>query len=154
MVDDTIKWFPQVMGHPGEVRLRETLNQHYHHPKLCYHIDRLKCKDSKNTNYQLWLWPPTQKRSADCTLGRSRHQFDWTMEGQSQWSTSWVQCIDLHWYSFKFSWTHSCWSQDSQTYSWQVLSKLAMLMSSSCTLFTWQGRWIHWTKLPMVIGNV
>ncbi len=21
------------------------LNQHYHHPKLCYHIDRLKCKD-------------------------------------------------------------------------------------------------------------
>jgi hypothetical protein len=45
MVVDTIKWFPQVMGHPGEKRLHETLNQHYYHPKLCYHIDRLKCKD-------------------------------------------------------------------------------------------------------------
>jgi hypothetical protein len=33
------------MGHPGEKRLRETLNQCYHHPKLCYHIDRLKYKD-------------------------------------------------------------------------------------------------------------
>jgi hypothetical protein len=35
------------MGHPGEERLRETLNQRYHHPKLCYQIDRLKCKDSQ-----------------------------------------------------------------------------------------------------------
>jgi hypothetical protein len=34
-----------LMGHPGEKRLRETLNQRYHHPKLCYHIDRPKCKD-------------------------------------------------------------------------------------------------------------
>jgi hypothetical protein len=35
------------MGHPGEQRLRETLNlnQHYHHPKLHYHVDKLKCKD-------------------------------------------------------------------------------------------------------------
>jgi hypothetical protein len=45
MVVDTIKWFHQVMGHPGEKRSREMLNQHHHHPKLCYHIDRLKCKD-------------------------------------------------------------------------------------------------------------
>ncbi len=45
MVVDTVKWFHQVMGHPGEKRLGEKLNQHYHHPKLCYHIDRLKCKD-------------------------------------------------------------------------------------------------------------
>jgi hypothetical protein len=44
-VVDTIKWFHQVMGHPGEKRLRETLNQRYHHSNLCYHIDRLKCKD-------------------------------------------------------------------------------------------------------------
>jgi hypothetical protein len=29
MVVDTIKWFHQVMGHPGEKRLQETLNQHY-----------------------------------------------------------------------------------------------------------------------------
>jgi hypothetical protein len=33
------------MGHPGEKRLQDTLNQRYHHPKLCYHIDKLKCKD-------------------------------------------------------------------------------------------------------------
>jgi hypothetical protein len=35
------------MGHPGEKRLRETWSQHYHHPKFCYHIDRLNCKDCK-----------------------------------------------------------------------------------------------------------
>jgi hypothetical protein len=40
MVVDTVKWFHQVMG-------RETLNQHYYHPKLHYHIDRLKCKECK-----------------------------------------------------------------------------------------------------------
>ncbi len=45
MVVDTIKWFHQVMGHPGEKRLCEMLNQCYHHPKLHYYIDRLKCKD-------------------------------------------------------------------------------------------------------------
>jgi hypothetical protein len=45
MVVDTVKRFHQVMGHPGKKRLRETLNQRYHHPKLCYHINRLKCKD-------------------------------------------------------------------------------------------------------------
>ncbi len=45
MVVDTVKWFHQVMGHLGEKRLQQTLNQRYHHPKLHYHIDRLKCKD-------------------------------------------------------------------------------------------------------------
>jgi hypothetical protein len=45
MVVDTVKWFHQVMGHPGEKRLPDTLNQCYHHPKLRYHIDELKCKD-------------------------------------------------------------------------------------------------------------
>ncbi len=44
MVVDTVKWFHQVMGHPGEKRLRETLDQRYYHPRLCYHIDKLKCK--------------------------------------------------------------------------------------------------------------
>ncbi len=42
MVVDTVKWFHQVMGHPGEKRLQETLNQHYYHPRLCYHMDELK----------------------------------------------------------------------------------------------------------------
>jgi hypothetical protein len=45
MIVDTVKWFYQVMGHPGEKRLRETLNQRYYHPRLRYHIDKLKCKD-------------------------------------------------------------------------------------------------------------
>jgi hypothetical protein len=45
MVVDTVKWFHQVMGDPGEKRLRETLNQRYYHPKLHSHIKKLKCKD-------------------------------------------------------------------------------------------------------------
>ncbi len=45
MVDDTVKWFHQVMGHPDEKRLQEVLNQCYHHPRLRYHIEKLKCKD-------------------------------------------------------------------------------------------------------------
>jgi hypothetical protein len=45
MVVDTVIWFHQVMGHPGEKRLGETLNQRYHHHRLRYHIDKLKCKD-------------------------------------------------------------------------------------------------------------
>ncbi len=45
MVVDTIKWFHQVIGHLGEKRLCNTLDQRNHHRKLCYHIDRLKCKD-------------------------------------------------------------------------------------------------------------
>jgi hypothetical protein len=62
-------------------RLREALNQQHHHPKLRYQIDKLKCKDCQKYK----LAGPTQTRSVDCTMGRSRHQFDWTMEGQSQW---------------------------------------------------------------------
>jgi hypothetical protein len=45
MVVDIVKWFHQVMGHPGEKRLQETLNQRYYHPELRYHIDKLKCKE-------------------------------------------------------------------------------------------------------------
>jgi hypothetical protein len=44
MVVDTIKWFRQVMGQFGEKWLCEMLSQSYH-PKLRYHIDRLKFKD-------------------------------------------------------------------------------------------------------------
>jgi hypothetical protein len=39
------------MGHPGETRLHETLNQHYHHPKLRYHFDKLKCKDCQKHKF-------------------------------------------------------------------------------------------------------
>jgi hypothetical protein len=45
MVVDIFKWFHQVLVHPGEKRLQETLNQHYNHPQLLYHIEKLKCKD-------------------------------------------------------------------------------------------------------------
>jgi hypothetical protein len=45
MVVDTVKLFHQVMEHPGEKRLRETLNQCYYHPRLHYHIEKLMCKD-------------------------------------------------------------------------------------------------------------
>jgi hypothetical protein len=45
MVVDTVKWFHQVMGHPGEKRLRKLLNQHYYYPRLRYHNDKLKYKD-------------------------------------------------------------------------------------------------------------
>jgi len=34
MLEETIKWFHQVMGNPGDKCLRETLQQHYHHSKL------------------------------------------------------------------------------------------------------------------------
>ncbi len=37
-VVDVTKWFHQVMGHPGEKRLCETLNQCYHHTKLYYQL--------------------------------------------------------------------------------------------------------------------
>ncbi len=49
MVVDTVKWFHQVMGHPGEKRLQETLNQCYHHPRLGYHIDKLRLINLKGT---------------------------------------------------------------------------------------------------------
>jgi hypothetical protein len=42
IVVDTVKWFHQVMGHPGEERLQERLNQCYYHTRLHYHIDKLK----------------------------------------------------------------------------------------------------------------
>jgi hypothetical protein len=45
MIVDTVEWFHQVMGHPGEKRLQDTLNQCCQHPRLRYHIGKLKCKD-------------------------------------------------------------------------------------------------------------
>ena len=47
MVDDTIKWFHQVIGHPGGKRLGESLRQQYYHPSLHRHIEQLKCQDCK-----------------------------------------------------------------------------------------------------------
>jgi hypothetical protein len=34
MLEETVKWFIQVMGHPGEKRLHERLQQCYYHSML------------------------------------------------------------------------------------------------------------------------
>jgi len=34
MLEETVKWFNQVTGHPGKKCLHETLQQRYHHLKL------------------------------------------------------------------------------------------------------------------------
>jgi hypothetical protein len=67
MIFDTVKWFHQVMEHPGEKRLQDTLNQCYHHPKLHYHIEKLKCKDCqkyKLTGHGHGLLPKREVRIA------------------------------------------------------------------------------------------
>ena len=40
MIEQTIHWFHRLLGHPGQKRLRETLRQRYHHPRMRYHINR------------------------------------------------------------------------------------------------------------------
>ena len=44
MLEEIVKWFHQVMGHPGVQRLREALQQCYHHPKVQYTMDRFRCE--------------------------------------------------------------------------------------------------------------
>ena len=44
MVKPKIEWFHDVMGHPGQKRLNETLRQRYYNRKLRYWVDRFKCK--------------------------------------------------------------------------------------------------------------
>ena len=44
IMEQTVKWFNQVIGHLGEKRLHEKLQQRYHHPKLRYTIDKFKCQ--------------------------------------------------------------------------------------------------------------
>ena len=45
MVLDTVKWFHQIMGRPGDKRLSESLKQRYLDPSLRGHIEQLKCTD-------------------------------------------------------------------------------------------------------------
>ncbi len=61
MVVDTVKWFHQVMGHPGEKRLQEMLNQRYYHPRLHYHIEKLKCKDCQKHKLECHGYGPLPK---------------------------------------------------------------------------------------------
>ena len=44
MLKDTVKWLHIVMGHPGEKMLIESLQQRYHHHKLCHTIDKYNCE--------------------------------------------------------------------------------------------------------------
>jgi hypothetical protein len=74
------------MGHPGEKRLHETLNQHYHHPKLCYDIDRLTCKDFQK--YKLAGSSYGLLSKLEVWIAPWEEVAVWTVEGQSQWSTS------------------------------------------------------------------
>lgn len=49
-----------MMRHAGDRRLCDLLSQHYHHPKLDYHIYRLKYKDfqrQKLTSHEYGLLP-------------------------------------------------------------------------------------------------
>ena len=45
LLTDTVKRFYHVIAYPGNRRFCDTLSQHYHQPKLRYHLDRLKCRD-------------------------------------------------------------------------------------------------------------
>jgi len=44
MLLPSIKWFHQVLGHPGQKRLRETLSQRYYHPQMRSVIDNYHCE--------------------------------------------------------------------------------------------------------------
>jgi hypothetical protein len=44
MVQEVVQWFHQVLGHPGQTRLRETLQQRYYHPHLRRQIDTFRCE--------------------------------------------------------------------------------------------------------------
>ena len=44
MILPTIKWFHQILGHPGNKRMRLTLQARYYHPELRRHIDRFSCE--------------------------------------------------------------------------------------------------------------
>ena len=42
MLEDTVRWFQIVMGHPGEKQLIESLQQRYHNHELFHTIDKYK----------------------------------------------------------------------------------------------------------------
>jgi hypothetical protein len=94
MVENTVKWFHQVMGHPGEKRLTESLRQRYHNPALRRHIEQLKWSEIQNI--RLWLRTATRKRSTNSTLGRSLYRSHWTLGSQGQWPKSRNQCTNMH----------------------------------------------------------
>jgi hypothetical protein len=72
MVADTVQWFHQVMGYPGEKRLCESLRQCYYHPMLCRPIEKLKCQDCqkyKIPGHGYGLLPQGDVHVAPCEEG-------------------------------------------------------------------------------------
>ena len=43
MIQPTIRWFHQVLGHPGSKRTRLTLKARYYHPEIHRHVDEFNC---------------------------------------------------------------------------------------------------------------
>ncbi len=67
MVPEVIRWFHHVLGHPGQTRLRETLQQRYYHPQLRRQIDAFRCEHCqkyKLTGKGYGLLPEWQVRIA------------------------------------------------------------------------------------------
>jgi hypothetical protein len=67
MVPEVIQWFYQVLGHPGQTTLRETLQQRYYHPQLRRQIDAFRCEHCqkyKLTGKGYGLLPEWQVRIA------------------------------------------------------------------------------------------
>ena len=44
MLEETVRWFHQVMGHPGESRLLLSLQQRYHHSRLGHTVRKFRCE--------------------------------------------------------------------------------------------------------------
>ncbi len=47
MVPEVVRWFHHVhvLGHPGQTRMRDTLQARYHNCRLRSEIDKLVCQD-------------------------------------------------------------------------------------------------------------
>ena len=51
IINQVIKWFHQVLGHPGNKRMRYTIQERYYHPNLRSYIDKFVCETCQKINY-------------------------------------------------------------------------------------------------------
>ena len=59
-IEPVIKWFHQVLGHPGENRLRDAILMQYYHPDLRRNIGNFvcdTCQKHKLSGRCFWLLP-------------------------------------------------------------------------------------------------
>ncbi len=153
MVVDTVKWFFLVMENPGEKRLQETLNQRYHHPRLRYHIDKLKCKDCQKHKLEgrgYGLLPKQEVRIAPWEEVAIDLIGPWKVKVNG-WKNEFnaLTCIDTALNLVKLI----CIDNKPAKHIRDKFIQ-SLLISSSYTMSTWQGRWIHWTEFSMAIGNL